>query len=598
MKEMKNEIESTRNEARPGTIPQERSRVAQTSGVDRSSSRHVAGLDRRIRPLRSLADCRLDVSVDKVSEMSNSTLQLHAAIIGCGFTGTTALYQLVRSHPVTRVTIFETSGLFGPGFPYQPDETDAYVINNTNDTMCLDPANRRAFVEWLRQHDRYAGDLDEKGHMPRRVYGEFLRDIIAAARTEAAQKGIEVELIAAECTDIAENGGVTITYVGGSLSADIAILATGRCPDVDSFGFAGRPTYFATHMPGSQLSDLPTDAEVHILGASLSAYDVINELFAPETGCEFLPDRENRLRFIGNENQRTAVLCSRSGLLKKMQSRYPGKIRRPNFNAQTIAAMSSRTVTLRDLQSLVQSDAIANGVKLDAANVLTPYGGCYTAREYHQRVIEILANDIDAAMSSAPGRNFLVDYFANAEFDIWDFFAARCPAVDAEKTFRSNCETAFLNYAAPCPVSTGQKMLALARAGRLRFIKGIRDLREDGVGYRYEHDFGTGKATYLVNATGQVDRDVRSSRQPALVRNLVERGLLRPYELDGEASAGADVDMHTFRCNGAKNIYAANMLLWGPGFYVSAAITMATVIRRLLHAYFASRGVKSRPSPA
>ena len=49
--------------------------------------------------------------------------------------------------------------------------------------MCLQPSNRRAFVEWLKGHPEVVGDVDEKGHLPRAVFGAFLKDAIAATRT-------------------------------------------------------------------------------------------------------------------------------------------------------------------------------------------------------------------------------------------------------------------------------------------------------------------------------------------------------------------------------------------------------------------------------
>ena len=517
--------------------------------------------------------------------MQDDLKQRHVAIVGCGFTGTTAFYQLVHKYPVAKITLLEKSGLFGPGFPYQPAETDAYLINNTNDTMCLDPSNRHAFLEWLQAHDRYAEGLDEKGHLPRRVYGEFLCDVVAATRTEAARHGIEVEMIVGECTDIVEDESATIYFDGGSIAADMAILSTGRCPDVDPFGFADDAQYFDTHMPGTKLSDLPLDANVHILGASLSAYDVINQLFAPDTGCEFVADGNNRLRFVANGNERSAVLCSRSGILKKMQSRYPGEISRYHFNAAAIGQMAERSVSLRDLLLLIEKDALANGVKLNAANILTPYANCCSAGDFRQHVIDLLRTDIDAAASDEVGANFLVDYFDDAQFDIWDLFAKRAPTFEAEREFRARYETALLSYAAPCPIPTAQKMLALAKAGRLDFVKGIRNVHQTKSGFAYEHDFGHGEACFMVNATGSVDRDIDSTRQTPLIRNLAARDLLRPYRIDKEDAPGIDVDLHTFRCAGSRHIYAANMFLWGPGIYVSSAITMATVVARLLSAH-------------
>jgi uncharacterized NAD(P)/FAD-binding protein YdhS len=38
----------------------------------------------------------------------------HVAIVGCGFTGTSAFFQLVDRYPVREISIFEKSSRFGP----------------------------------------------------------------------------------------------------------------------------------------------------------------------------------------------------------------------------------------------------------------------------------------------------------------------------------------------------------------------------------------------------------------------------------------------------------------------------------------------------
>ena len=515
------------------------------------------------------------------------TVPEHVAIVGCGFTGTTAVHQLVLNYPVRKITVYETDGIFGPGLPYRPDESRHYLINNTNDTMCLDPSDRRAFLIWLQGHPEYSPELDAKGHMPRSVYGAFLQHAIASARSTAHEKGIDVELIAEECLDIEDQGtdGVILTSDAGPLRADMAILASGRCPDIDVFGL--EPTtggrYFPTHMPGSKLDELPLDATVHVLGASLSAYDVVNQLFSPESCCEFVDDGSDRLRFVANGNNREVVLCSRSGRLKKTQSRNPLEFHREHFTADGIAALATRKTTIEQVFELMSKDLEQNGVMLDLDSILNPYADCQSGCAITATAMEHLAADIDAGIG---GTNFVVDYLDQAQFDLWMLFAEHKLSAPEEARYRSMFESALLTYAAPCPISTAQKILALIEGGRLRVVKGLQSVRGSDNGYELMHEFGTEAADCVVNATGVVDRDVASQRQGILIRNLYRRALLRPYAPDGRAAAGADVDMRTFRCTGSRNIYAANMFLWGPGFFTSAAITMATVVRRLLDAAF------------
>ena len=101
----------------------------------------------------------------------------HVVLIGCGFTGTSAFFQLVDRYPVREITIFESSGRFGPGYPYRPDECEDYLINNTTDTMRVVPSNPRAFADWLFTRPDLVPQLDEKGHLPRAYFGVFLEEV-------------------------------------------------------------------------------------------------------------------------------------------------------------------------------------------------------------------------------------------------------------------------------------------------------------------------------------------------------------------------------------------------------------------------------------
>jgi uncharacterized NAD(P)/FAD-binding protein YdhS len=512
----------------------------------------------------------------------------HVVIIGCGFTGTTAFWQLVEQYPVERITVFEAGDSFGPGFPYRMDESREYLINNTNDTMCLEPGNRQAFLEWLQVHQAYSTDLDPKGHMPRSVYGEFLSDVIASTRALAQDKGIETTFVEHECTDIKEleNGRAIVYWDGGNVEADMVILATGRCPERDVFGLSGKPGYFPTHMPGGKLDALPPDSEVHVIGASLSAYDVVNQLFGAATGCSFLDAGGNRLEFRAGSNERQVVLCSRSGRLQKVQSRFPFPLTRENFSSDNIRALPTRNTTLSDIWKLVLADAGVNGVGLDQEMLFVPYANCHDADELTARAAQILAVDIDMATNPKPS-NFIVDYLDHAQFDIWDLFASNKLTDVDEARYRREFESALLACAAPCPVSTAQKILALMEAGRLRIINGCTGISQSEQGFRIEHAFGSEKAEYVVNATGVADRLVSSDEQPELIRNLSRRRLLCPYELEDKPSPGAAVDMDTLRAAGSNSIYVANMFLWGPGSFTSSAIMMATIVDRMLDAMFA-----------
>ncbi len=513
----------------------------------------------------------------------------HVAIIGCGFTGTSAFFQLVDRAPVREISVFEASGEFGPGYPYQVDECPDYLINNTADTMCLVPDNRRAFVAWLENRRGVGTDFDPKGHFPRALFGEFLKDAFATTRTVAAIKGIKVNLIPFEATSVAEDndGRVRVGWRGNEMLVDAAILSTGRCPDRDvvrhSSGSAAA-TYIATHIMSSELDDLAADATVHVLGTSLSAYDVVNRLFSSDTGCEFVRADNGDLKFVSGGNGRRVVLCSRSGRLKAIQSSLPAAVDRRKFTLENLRRASEPSgMTLAAVGDLIRAEADERGAAIAWDDVLCPYRRCTTQSDVNEKAGGLLDEAIRSA--AGPGHaNFLVDLYADAMIDVWDAFAERLLTSKDEVAYRRTFETTVLSYAAPCPASTGEKLLALHRAGRLSVIAGVTGtgLLSDGSAFEIEHQHGSEIATVLVNATGATNRDVTSPEQSPLTRSLVENGLLQPYRRDGVEAPGAAVEMSSFRAAGARNVYVANMFLWGPGFYTSSAMMMATIVERIV----------------
>ncbi len=508
----------------------------------------------------------------------------HVALIGCGFTGTSALLQLVDACPVQRITVFEASGDFGPGYAWKADECADYLINNTTDSLCLLPGNRQAFIQWLRAR----GDApDPKGHLPRRVYGKFLAEAVRAARVLAAARGIELRFVPAEVTSLSEPacGGVQVHWDGGELLADVALLTTGRCPDqalVAAPPAGSRAVYVPTHIRDRALDALPLDATCHVLGASLSAYDVVNRLFSPATGCRFVRAADGQLQFEPGPNERRVVLCSRSGRLKKMQSQQRMAIRRTQLTHAALVAHAARgEVTLDALQGWIDDEAHAHGVTIDWPALHAPYAGCRSADAVNDRAAELLAQDIAAARE---GHNFLVDLGADAQVLLWDAFAARQLSTAEERRYRTRAETAVRTVTAPCPVPTAERLLALHRAGRLVLRHGVGAPRWSAAddAWSIACAFNTEHARVLINATGTVDRRVDSPAQGPLLRSLHAQGLLRPYRLDGQPADGVAVDMQTLRAEGSRHLYVVSMLLWGPGFFTSSAYVMAHLVRQVL----------------
>lgn len=513
------------------------------------------------------------------------------AIIGCGFTGTSALYQLVENYPVREILIFEKSGEFGPGYPYRASECRDYLLNSATDTLCIEPGDRTAFLQWLMQNAE-PGAIDAKGYLPRAEFGAFLADMVRTACARAADKGIRVTAIPAEVTAARENsaGSVELVWPGGREVADAVILATGRCPDIAAPAppdGTWKTRYFPSQVNCDGLDDIPMDATCHVLGASLSAYDIINRMFSADTGCRFERD-ETGLRFIPGPNRRRVVLSSRSGRLKKVQSLHPMPIRRTRLAPKVIASLArDRQLTMEAVAALINEEAALHHATIDWPVILDPYNGCNSVADVDRRAADILATDIARALGGGAG-NFLVDLADDAQLCLWDTFASHDFSPEEELRYRRTIESAFLTYSAPCPVTTAERLLALLRHGRVSIRMGTAKSVASATGTEFliSHKFGQEKAPILINASGTMDRRVGSARQGALIKSLRDAGLIRPYLLDGAEQDGASVDMSTFRATGSRSIYIANMLLWGPGFFTSSAFMMAFVVEKILRAIY------------
>lgn len=522
------------------------------------------------------------------------------AIIGCGFTGTSALYQLVERYPVREILIFEKSGEFGPGYPYRISECRDYLLNSATDTLCIEPSDRGAFLRWLMQSADPSA-VAAKGYLPRAEFGAFLADMVRAACARAADKGIRVTTIPAEVTAVYENpnGTVDLVWAGGRAAADVAILATGRCPDIVPSGLPNdisAARYFPSQVNCDDLDDIPLDASCYVLGASLSAYDVINRMFSPDTGCRFERD-DAGLRFVPGPNRRRVVLNSRSGRLKKVQSLRPMPINRTRLVPEVMASLAREgRLTIEAVAALIDEEAVLHRATVDWPAIIDPYNGCKSIGDIDRRAADILAADIARALRGGTG-NFLVDLADDAQLCLWDVFALHDFSPEEELRYRRTIESAFLTYSAPCPVPTAEKLLALLRSGSVSIRVGTaRPISSaSGTEFLISHKFGEERPSILINAAGTMDRRVGSKRQSALIRSLRDADAIRPYLVDGVEDNGASVDMSTFRATGSRSVYVANMFLWGPGFFTSSAFMMATVIEKILRAIYQPEPKRALP---
>lgn len=208
------------------------------------------------------------------------------AIIGGGVSGCLLAVQLLReARTPLRVLLFERMTDVGRGVAYGTENRE-HLLNVPAGRMSALPDDPGHFQRWA------AGRVGEPGYpltaaegdyLPRWIFGEYVRAVLAAARADA-QAGVELELIKGDVTDIeTEARGVRLRCGDGrSFAADRVVLALGNLPGEYPIK-RPLPVYHSqryVHVPWhpGALAGIPRDADVLIVGAGLTSVDMVLQL--------------------------------------------------------------------------------------------------------------------------------------------------------------------------------------------------------------------------------------------------------------------------------------------------------------------------------
>ena len=195
----------------------------------------------------------------------------HVAIIGGGFAGTLLAINLVR-HGGPRATLIERhAGQLARGVAYSAAHAD-HLLNVRAGNMSALRDDPDHFVRWLQA--RGAGGA--KTFVPRRVYGDYLRDLlmetIAADPTRLTLAQGEVVALAPDAAGYRLN-----LAEGRELAADAAVLALGNLPPhtppgIDPSALA-EGCYREDPWAGDIAAGLTDDDQVLLVGSGLTAID-------------------------------------------------------------------------------------------------------------------------------------------------------------------------------------------------------------------------------------------------------------------------------------------------------------------------------------
>ena len=193
-------------------------------------------------------------------------------IVGGGASGTLTAVALAHALDVGPITLVDTAGMFARGVAYGTQEPE-HLLNVPAGRMSALPDDAGHLVDWLAARGERA---DPESFLPRRLYGDYLGDLLWSA-------GPRVQRVVDRAVGVEASGpGLRVNFAGRPpLQAQAAVLALGNFPPELPRDWTALPPRLAWRTPWAAPDAWPeVDAEVLLLGAGLTAVDVVLSLVA------------------------------------------------------------------------------------------------------------------------------------------------------------------------------------------------------------------------------------------------------------------------------------------------------------------------------
>ena len=186
-------------------------------------------------------------------------------IVGGGFSGAMLAARLAEGGAASN--LIERTGDFGAGVAYSTP-FDRHLLNVRSSRMGAVEGRADAFVRWLEaNHPQHA---DPEGFAPRRLYGLYLKDRLAAV--EAQHPGL-IHRIGGEAAAI---DGTTVRLADGRrIEGRAVVLATGNPAPRTAAASSRDGRIISDPWAPAALDAIGPDEDVVIIGTGLTMVDVV-----------------------------------------------------------------------------------------------------------------------------------------------------------------------------------------------------------------------------------------------------------------------------------------------------------------------------------
>src|SRR6185369_6307606 len=206
------------------------------------------------------------------------------AIIGAGFAGSMVAVHVAQLAPRRRVLVLDKDAMFGPGVAFGARGSN-HLLNVRAGKMSAFPEAPDHFVKWIEAHPEAlsgfeATGLSAEAFLPRRVYGQYIRELLDHAR----QKAPGIECAREEIVDLEPSAEkLLLTAASGRrFTVSKAVLALGNFPPGDppakDRAFHSSSRYLSAPWSEDTLERIRQTQDILLLGSGLTTLDLLVSL--------------------------------------------------------------------------------------------------------------------------------------------------------------------------------------------------------------------------------------------------------------------------------------------------------------------------------
>ena len=465
------------------------------------------------------------------------------AIIGMGAAGVSVLNAIARneSYQSDQIVLYNQTQTFGTGTPYQPD-SEILLINQTADTMSLDPTDSLDFVKWVEKKKRIQNG--EKKFFPRMWFGEYMQEKLASA-TQIVQPRIIQEVVTDLC--VQQHGTYLVQTESTFEQYDSVHLCVGHLPYQDPYQLLHEMRYVHHPYPvKDKLADIPNGSRIGIIGTGLTGIDL--------------------MRYLKHQDKDYSIhIFSRDGQFSLYRG-YEPKI------TLTHLTMKNLEQTKAQHNGFVPLEKMIEWFYLECADKQVDFE--YLRLHFSKGSKEQLKQQLN----DDKGLGMLQAIIHKMDAHLAEFMQALTEA-DKEK-FYIEYEPLFKHFRTPMPKESLQELIQWWDSGEIEVWKGMQAVEVESSGFKVKvADSETVEVDYLVNATGH-DMEVKPSiYQTELMNHLIQKEILQPERFGGVKVIWPSAEAVSQRFGVLKRLYVHGQLIQGMQYGNNAHLLMQQAYR-------------------